>query len=59
MPFSSHRQLKLVHLVRLGFALLLLCMMVTFSANLVANTQYQATYQSSHRPPVSCSQPGQ
>ena len=43
MPFSSHRQLKLVHLVRLGFALLLLCMMVTFSANLVANTQYQAT----------------
>ena len=43
MPFSSHRQLKLVHLVRLGFALLLLCMVVTFSANLVANTQYQAT----------------
>ncbi len=43
MPFSSHRQLKLVHLVRLGFALMLLCMMVTFSANLVANTQYQAT----------------
>src|SRR2546427_4087180 len=43
MPFSSHRQLKLVHLVRLGFALMLLCMIVTFSANLVANTQYQAT----------------
>jgi diguanylate cyclase (GGDEF)-like protein len=43
MPFSFHRQLKLVHLVRLGFALMLLCMMVTFSANLVANTQYQAT----------------
>ncbi len=43
MPFSSHRQLKLVHLVRLGFALMLLCMMVTFSANLVANTQYQTT----------------
>jgi len=43
MPFSSHRQLKLVHLVRLGFGLMLLCMMVTFSANLVANTQYQAT----------------
>src|ERR1700730_5109119 len=41
MPFSSHRQLKLVHLVRLGFVLLLLCMIVTFSANLVANTQYQ------------------
>src|SRR5579863_1402544 len=43
MPFSSHRQLKLVHLVRLGFGLLLLCMMVTFSANLVADTQYNAT----------------
>jgi diguanylate cyclase (GGDEF)-like protein len=43
MPFSSHRQLKLVHLVRVGFCLMLLCMMVTFSANLVANTQYQAT----------------
>ena len=43
MPFSFHRQLKLVHLVRLGFALMLLCMMVTFSANLVADTQYQAT----------------
>jgi len=43
MPFSSHRQPKLVHLVRLGFALLLLCMVVTLSANLVANTQYKAT----------------
>ncbi len=43
MPFFSHRQLKLVHLVRLGFALMLLCMMVTFSANLVANAQYQAS----------------
>src|SRR6202049_1867420 len=43
MPFSFHRQLKLVHLVRLGFALMLLCMMVTFSANLVADTRYQAT----------------
>ncbi|HLX58935.1 MAG TPA: diguanylate cyclase, partial [Ktedonobacteraceae bacterium] len=43
MPFSSHRQLKLVHLVRLGFGLLLLCMIVTFSANLVADTQYNAT----------------
>ena len=43
MPFSFHRQPKLVHLVRLGFALMLLCMITIFSANLVANTQYEAT----------------
>jgi diguanylate cyclase (GGDEF)-like protein len=43
MPFSPHRQLKLVHLVSLGFCLMLLCMLVTFSTNLVANTLYQTT----------------
>ena len=41
MPFSSTRQLKLVYLVRLGFGLLLLCMIVTFSDNLVVNTEYK------------------
>ena len=42
MSFSSLQQLKLTHLLHLGFGLVLLCMAVTLGANLVANTQHQA-----------------
>ena len=43
MSFPAFRQMKLPHLLRLGFGLMLLCMIGTFGANLVANTQYQAS----------------
>ncbi len=43
MRFPTFRQMKLTHLLRLGFGLMLLCMIGTFGANLVANTQYQAS----------------
>jgi diguanylate cyclase (GGDEF)-like protein len=42
MRFPALRYMKLTHLLRLGFGLMLLCMIGTFGANLVANTQHQA-----------------
>jgi len=41
MLFSRFRQLKLIHLLRLGFGLMLLCMMVTLGANLIATNEHQ------------------
>ncbi len=43
MLFPAFRHMKLTHLLRLGFGLMLLCMIGTFGANLVANTQYQTS----------------
>ncbi|SRR6266487_1713878 len=41
MPFALFRQLKLTHLLCLGFGLMLLCIVATVGANLAASNQYQ------------------